>query len=223
MNKKIGKHRIISVTTAAAISGLIVNSFVIDEAIAAPPTTFSAVNMVRLIGETVDGPAVGASTLIRNSRGAKATISLGDLDGGVVHPVWALAFNNPEACQRIAPATICLPGADAGGDANLSIFWVDGGISSYDGVLNLDFEIVRHRPANVILPTFGPGGPALELDGLTNVRGAEIHFVVVPHLAAVPMEPQGSQGEPVGSVAWEMTHPGPATRGAVHLASPGDD
>jgi hypothetical protein len=164
------------------------------QVLANPPLSMSAVDMVILEGETVIDTAFGASTLIRDNKGATGTVNLGDLDPGVVHSVWALAFNSPEACE----ATPCLPGTD-GATADLSVFWVSGGISGGYGELNLSFRIERGRPAGFV-------NPSLLLDGLTNVEGAEIHFVVAPHAGAV-----------AGTVAHEMTHPAAATRGAVHL------
>lgn len=162
--------------------------------------SFSAVDMVQLQNEMVVGEALGASTLIRDKKSATGTIHVGDLPKDVqVFSVWALAFNNPGACVGIP----CNPGVDAG-PADLSIFWVAGGIASSSndyntGVLNLEFRIDRKRPHGFIIPAFSQ-------DGLTNVAGAEIHFVVVPHPEAVP-----------GNVAFPLTHPGPAIRGAVHL------
>ncbi len=161
--------------------------------------SFSAVDMVQLQNEMVVGDALGASTLIRRKKSATGTIHVGDLPKDVqVFSVWALAFNNPGACVGVP----CNPGVDAG-PADLSIFWVAGGIASSSndynsGVLNLEFRIDRKRPHGFVIPAFSQ-------DGLTNVAGAEIHFVVVPHDAAP------------GDVAFPLTHPGPAIRGAVHL------
>lgn len=178
--------------------------------------SFSAVDMVILgPNEVVLGPALGASTLIRDKKGATGTVHVGDLGndssvldtrGTTVYSVWAIVFNNPTECERTQ--VICSPGEeimkDGGVAAGLSIFWVAGGISSSNtdvtaGVLNLEFRIERKRPPGFVIPDFSQ-------DGLTNVAGAEIHFVVAPHPDAMP-----------GNVAFELTHPGPAIRGAAHL------
>jgi hypothetical protein len=148
----------------------------------------------------VIGDALGASTLIRDKKGATGTIHVGDLPADIqVFSIWVLAFNKPGACVAIP----CNPGVDAG-PADLSIFWVAGGIASSStdfnaGVLNLEFRIERKRPAGFVIPAFSP-------NGLTNVAGAEIHIVVAPHPEAFP-----------GNVAFPLTHPAPAIRGAVHL------
>ena len=171
-----------------------------NNAIANPPLLFSAVDMVKLQNEMVVGDALGASTLIRDKKGATGTIHVGDLPSDVqVFSVWALVFNKPGACVAIP----CNPGVDAG-PADLSIFWVAGGIASssngFDaGVLNLEFRIERKRPPGFVIP-------GLSQDGLTNVSGAEIHIVVAPHPEAAP-----------GNVAFPLTHPAAAIRGAVHL------
>ncbi len=160
--------------------------------------SFSIVDMVMLEGESVTGPANGASTLRRDPWGANATVHLADLQPGVAYSVWGLAFNRPDRCQGIP----CLPGPD-GKNAKLSIFWVASGIAAQGtggGVLNLNFRMYRGRPSSTVIPTF-------RQKGLTNVNGAEVHFVVVAHPEAVS-----------GNVAVPMTTPGPGIRGAVHLA-----
>jgi len=169
--------------------------------------SFSAVDMVKLENEVAVGPALGASTLIRDKKGATGTVHVGDLPLDTqVYSVWALAFNNPTECIR--SQIICSPGEeimkDGGVSAGLSIFWVAGGIASSStdfntGVLNLEFRIQRGRPAGFVIPDFSP-------HGLTNVAGAEIHIVVAPHPAAMP-----------GNVAFQLTHPSGAIRGAAHL------
>jgi hypothetical protein len=159
--------------------------------------SFSIVDMVILQGETVLGNANGASALRRDPRGANATLHLADLQAGVAYSVWALAFNRPNRCQGIP----CLPGPD-GKNAKLSIFWVASGIAAQGtggGVLNLSFRMYRGRPSSTVIPAF-------RQNGLTNVKGAEVHFVVVEHGEAMP-----------GFMAMPMITPGPGIRGAVHL------
>lgn len=174
--------------------------FASHNVLANPPLSFSAVDMVQLENEMVIGDALGASTLIRDKKGATGTIHVGDLPADIqVFSVWVLAFNKPGACVAIP----CSPGVDAG-PADLSIFWVAGGIASSStdfnaGVLNLEFRIERRRPPGFVIPAFSP-------NGLTNVAGAEIHIVVAPHPEAIP-----------GNVAFPLTHPAGAIRGAVHL------
>lgn len=175
--------------------------FASHNALANGPLAFSAVDMVQLEMEMVTGPALGASTLIRDNKGVTGTIHVGDLPSDTqVFSVWMLAFNNPSACA----SSPCNPGDGSAGPAGLSIFWVAGGIASVSsgfdaGVLNLEFRVERKRPPGFVIPAFSP-------DGLTNVAGAEIHIVVAPH-------PEASSG----NVAFPLTHPAGAIRGAVHL------
>lgn len=180
---------------------------------------YSAVDMVRLgPGEVAIGPAYGASTLARTGDGVTGTVHVGDLATRTskldrrrtsVYSVWAIVFNNPDACLRANSELICSPGEEAprdGGMASeLSIFWVAGAIASprkhiVPKTINVSFEI-KGRPVGFIVPTFSQ-------DGLTNPMGAEIHFVVAPH-------PEAKRG----NVAFPLTHPGPAIRGAVHQAN----
>lgn len=163
-----------------------------------PRASFNMVDMVVIEGETVMGFAYGASGLRRDENGADGTIHLADLTPGAAYSVWALAFNRPNRCQGVP----CLPGPD-GAKAKLSIFWVASGFAAQGpsgGVLNLRFRMERRRPLSTVIPAFRP-------NGLTNVKGAEIHFVVVEHLEATP-----------GFTAMPMTSPGPGIRAVVHPA-----
>lgn len=177
----------------------------------------SAVDMVILgPGEVVLGPALGASTLARDEDGVTGTVHVGDLGINssrldsrhtIVYSVWAIAFNNPGECLRLDPGIICSPGEEGSREGNpsgLSIFWVAGGMASpgipgIPGTLNVAFRI-NGPPVGFIIPAFSQ-------DGLTNFSGAEIHFVVAPHPEAT-----------LGNVASPLTHPGPAIRGAAHIA-----
>ena len=170
-------------------------SFFTLTALANPPLSMTAVDMVQIDGETVIGDAFGASTLIRDRQGATGTVAISDLEAGIVYSVWALAFNNPNECVSVP----CNPGTD-GQTADLSLFWAAGGIADPNGVLNLRFRLERGRPAGFVEPSFSP-------NGLTNVKGAEVHFAMVAHFEAE-----------AGNVAVPMTTPGPASRGAVHVA-----
>lgn len=163
-----------------------------------PRASFDMVDMVILENEMVIGDAFGASGLHRDRNGADATIHLADLTPGMAYSVWALAFNRPNKCHGVP----CLPGPD-GAEAKLSIFWVAGGFAAQGtggGVLNLSFRMERGQPLSTVIPAFLP-------NGLTNVRGAEIHFIVVEHGEASP-----------GFTAMPMTTPGPGMRAVVHPA-----
>jgi hypothetical protein len=176
---------------------------------------FNAVDMVILgPGEVVLGPALGASTLARDEDGVTGTVHVGDLGTNssrldrkhtIVYSIWAIVFNNPDECVR--SEMICSPGEEGpreGNPSGLSIFWVAGGIASpsipgIPGTLNVAFRI-NGPPVGFIIPAFSQ-------DGLTNFSGAEIHFVVAPHPEAM-----------LGNVAFPLTHPAPAIRGAAHMA-----
>ena len=82
-----------------------------------PHVSFSAVDMVILGPMEVNlGPALGASTLLRDKKGATGTVHVGDLGnsssgldlpGTTVYSVWAIVFNKPSECERTEGSACC--------------------------------------------------------------------------------------------------------------------
>lgn len=120
---------------------------------------------------------VGTSTLIRSAAGVGLNIATTGLTPDVPHTVWAVVFNNRNACDAF-PHDACGLG-DLGNPAvNASLLWMTGNYSDSDGSgFFQGFLAVgdtdRQQPAGL------PG----DADGLVNPNRAEIHFIIREHPA----------------------------------------
>lgn len=132
-------------------------------AVAPPAQAGSGVSVDRAVVFEIgdEDNVTGRSLLVRSNRGVLALLRTGDLVAGDAYTVWAVIFNNPEACDGLCDA------------ADLSNPQVDGHSTLGTG------EVVRHERA-MFLTVMRAGNE------LADPMGAEIHFVVRTHGPAIP-------------------------------------
>jgi hypothetical protein len=128
-------------------------------------------------GSTVTG---AWSSLVRTDHGASFTVNTSGLTAGDAVTVWWVVFNKPENCTHGELGYRCgagdLPPFGGDNSADTSVFWATGHVIGGSGQGQFGGYTTTGDPRGQVL--FGPG--------LTNPRGADIHFVVRTHGAAIP-------------------------------------
>lgn len=128
-------------------------------------------------GAVIDGATAG---LTRNSNGLSATLSTRLPVGGNAMTLWWIIFNNPAGCTGGCGPDEIGAFVASGGTANpseLSVLNADGRVVPSSGrtTFSARLNVGSDGPGEVLIP-----------GGVTNPRGAEVHLLVVDHLAASP-------------------------------------
>jgi hypothetical protein len=127
------------------------------------PASAGARDKVGMIDFGNGDPVKGHISIDRGADSVDVNAQLRGLNPGHAFTVWAVIWNDTSVC-----GATCDEG-DLGKSGNAVIFSGVGGVANGGGNLN----------GNGTLPSSGGDGPIP--GGVTNVEGAEIHFVVQDH------------------------------------------
>jgi hypothetical protein len=128
----------------------------------AVPASAGARDKVGMIDFGTGAPVAGHISIDRGAGSVDVNVHLRDLNAGHAFTVWAVIWNDPGEC-----ATTPCSENDLGVTGNAVIFSGMGGVANGGGNLNANSTI-----------TSGDGPIPGEV---TNLSGAEIHFVVQDH------------------------------------------
>jgi hypothetical protein len=136
--------------------------------------SFSSVggsSAVDIVSATDGSTVMGAASLTRSRKGITMRAHM-TADHGETFTVWAVVFNNPDACASSPCEEADLGNPDTGGNA----MHIAGGIAGGDGL-----HVAGRLKEGDLSEALIPGAPAL-MDAMT----AEIHFVYRSHGPKLP-------------------------------------
>ena len=115
---------------------------------------------------------VGRSRLRRGQRAVQARLTAGELPPRTATTLWAVVFNNPDACvgECDDPDLFDNPATQA------DLMYLAGNVANGSGRVGYSAQLRERATENSIMPLFG-----LPSWGVIDTRRAEIHLIVRTH------------------------------------------